>query len=50
MIDMAHIPDEVLPYGKIRINDGVVSAFDVLKHHYDFEYEYDVQKNLYIIR
>ena len=50
MIDMAHIPDEVLPYGKIRINDGVVSAFDVLKHHYDFEYEYDVQKNLYIIK
>lgn len=50
VVDMSNVPEEVLPYGKIRITDGIVSAFDVLKHHYDFDYEFDVQKNLYIIK
>lgn len=49
-VDMEHVPEQVLPYGKLRITDGIVSAFDVLKHHFDFEYEFDVQNNLYIIK
>ena len=50
VVDMPNVPEEVLPYGKIRITDGIVSAFGVLKHHYDFDYEFDVQNNLYKIK
>jgi ferric-dicitrate binding protein FerR (iron transport regulator) len=50
VVDMEQLPEQVLPYGKLRITDGIVSAFDVLKHHFDFEYEFDVQNNLYIIK
>lgn len=49
-VDLPCVPETVLPYGKVRISDGVVSAFEVLRHHYDFTYEYDVQQNVYHIK
>lgn len=49
-IDREPVTEKVLPYGKVRISDGVVSAFEVLRHHYDFTYEYDVQQNVYHIK
>lgn len=50
VIDMANVPEKVLPYCKVRISDGIVSAFGVLQHHYSFTYELDVQNNTYHIK
>ena len=50
VIEMADVPDEVLPYCTVRISEGVVSAFSVLQHHYGFDYVYDVQSNTYHIK
>ena len=48
-IDLDEIPAEVLPYCKVRISEGIISAFTVLRHHYDFAWEFDVQENVYHI-
>ena len=50
VIEMAIVPEKVLPYCKVRISDGIVSAFGVLQHHYSFTYELDVQNNTYHIK
>ncbi len=50
VIDMDTVPEKILPYCKVRISDGIVSAFGVLRHHYSFTYELDVQNNTYHIK
>lgn len=48
--DTTDLPTETLPYCKVRISDGVVAAFEVLAHHYNFTYEFNSQDNSYHIR
>lgn len=50
VIDRANLPQEVLPYCKVRISEGIAAAFHVLQHHYDFDYTFDVEENTYHIR
>lgn len=43
-------PDELFSYGKVRITDGVIPAFDHIRKRYGFSYEYDPKDDSYHIR